>query len=186
MRFAKLLLPVAILFSVSAFAGEEQAATQTEHHEELPYYVAVKGMYTFGDTYGEEEGESGYGIGIDLGYRLGHGFAIEIDGTYENGDVTVTETNGDETTENVKYYTSSLDLAYVYEVGEGFGLLGKVGYEYEYEEIADESGHDTGFIFAAGAEYEINEEIKAVAEYEHSTIDGPKGDAVLAGLMYNF
>ncbi len=186
MKLVKLLLPVAMLMSVSAFAGEEaEAAAHEEHHAELPYYVALKGMYTLGDTYKNEEGDAGYGVGIDLGYRLGHGFAVEIDGTYENGDVTAKEEE-EEISENVEYYTTSLDLVYVYEVGAGFGVLGKVGYEYEYEKVGDETNNDTGFIFAAGAEYEINEEFKAIAEYEHSLIDGPKGDAILAGIMYNF
>ena len=187
MKLVKVLLPVAILFSVSAFAAqEERTAGETEHHEELPYYVAVKGMYTLGDTYKEEKGDAGYGVGIDLGYRLGHGFAVEIDGTYENGDVTAKESNGEEVEENAKYFTSSLDAVYVYEVGAGVGILGKIGYEYEHEKIAGETTNDTGFIFAAGAEYEINEEFKAIAEYEHSLIEGPKGDAILAGIMYNF
>ena len=186
MKFFKLLLPVAILFSVSAFAAEEEQASIEEHQAELPFYVALKGMYTLGDTYKNEEGDAGYGVGIDLGYRIGNGFAVEIDGTYENGDVTAKEDNGEEIEENVKYYTTSLDVVYVYEIGGGFGVLGKVGYEYEHEEVGEESGNDSDFIFAAGAEYEINEEFKAVAEYEHSLIDGPKGDAILAGVMFNF
>ena len=192
MKLVKLLLPVALLFSVSAFAAEEEhASVGEEHHKELPYYVAVKGMYTLGDTYTNEagiveDGDAGYGIGIDLGYRLGHGFAVEIDGTYENGDVAAKEEGGEEVTESVKYYTTSLDFVYVYEVGAGFGILGKVGYEYEHEEVSDTTNNENDFIFAAGAEYEINEEFKAIAEYEHSLIDGPKGDAILAGIMYNF
>ena len=186
MKLAKLLLPAAILVSVAAFASEEEhAAVHEEHHAESPYYVAVKGMYTLGDTYKNEEGDPGYGVGIDLGYRLGHGLAIEIDGTYENGDVTAKEEE-EEIGESVEFYTASLDLVYVYEVGAGFGLLGKVGYEYEYEKIADETNDETDFVFAAGAEYEINEKFKTIAEYEHSLIDGPKGDAILAGIMYNF
>ena len=192
MKLVKLLLPVALLFSVSAFAHEEEhASVGEEHHKELPYYIAVKGMYTLGDTYTNEEGivedgDAGYGIGIDLGYRIGHGFAIEIDGTYENGDVTFKEEGAEDVKETVKYYTTSLDLVYVYEIGAGFGILGKVGYEYEHEEVADETNNENDFIFAVGGEYEVNKEFKFVAEYEHSLIDGPKGDAILAGVMYNF
>ncbi len=184
MRLVLLFMAV-ILFGVSSYANE--AAHEQEHHKELPYYVALKGMYTLGETYQEEEGDDGYGIALDLGHRIGYGFAVEIDVTYENGDVTaVDEATGERITENAKYYTTSLDIAYVYEITHTIGVLAKVGYEYEYEEIADVTNNDTGFVFAAGAEYSINHEYKAVVEYETSTIDGPKGDVIFAGVMYNF
>ena len=87
-----------------------------------------------------------------------------------------------------KYYTSALDLVYTYEATEALGIFGKVGYEYEWEKISalgiNCKEHD--FIFGAGVEYRLNEKYKALVEYEHSMIDGPHGDAMFAGIMYNF
>ncbi len=182
------LLTATLLLASTLSAHEMEASEQKE--AELPFYVALKGMYTFGDDVKKgdvvEKGQDGYGVGIDFGYRLGHGFAVEIDGTYESADVTAVKANGDEVTENATYYTSSLDLVYVYEATHHIGLLAKVGYEYEHEKIAGETNNDTGAIFAAGAEYSINARYKAIVEYETSTIDGPKGDMIYAGVMYNF
>ena len=148
-------------------------------------YIVPKWIHTFGDTYHNEEGDCGNGIGLNLGYRLGHGFAIEIDATYEKTTVREKE-EGISYKEDAKYFTTSLDFAYTYELTHDLGLLLKVGYEYEKEKIANETKHDTGVIYAAGFEYELDEKFKFVMEYEKSTIDGPKGDMITAGLMYNF
>jgi len=182
----KSLVLASLLVGSSVFGSEHEMVTE---HEELENYIAVKGMYTFGDDYEHESGEDGFGIGIDLGHRLGHGFAIEVDLSYESADVTAKEEEAGEIvsiTETAKYYTTSLDLVYVYELPYEVGIFGKVGYEYEYEEIGEASGDDTGFIFAVGAEYALNHTYKLLMEYETSTIDGPKGDMVYAGIMYNF
>jgi len=52
-------------------------------HEESDFYVVVKRARIAGDSvhHGEVvfDGDSGYGFGIDLGYRLGHGFAVKYD-----------------------------------------------------------------------------------------------------------
>lgn len=163
------------------------------HHEESPFYVVVGGMILLGDEvkHGEAlldgDDEVGYGFGIDVGYRLGNGFAIEYDFTY--GHNRVKEITEDEEVEvTSKYYTSALDLVYTYEATEHLGIFGKVGYEYEWEKIddldIDSKEHD--FVFGAGIEYAMNEEYKLVLEYEHSLIEGPHGDALLAGVMFNF
>ncbi len=190
MKLRNTLLAV-LLFGACAYASEHKTE---EHHAEKPHYIALKGMYTFGENYTNdegvlEEGEDGYGIAIDLGHRIGYGFSVEIDFSYEKADVTAHEEEAGKIVllrETAKYYTSSIDLAYVYELTHSFGVLAKVGYEYEYEDIAGTTADDTGFIFAAGMEYSINHTYKALVEYETSTVDGPKGDMIYAGVMYNF
>ncbi|BCD68877.1 hypothetical protein NitYY0918_C1796 [Nitratiruptor sp. YY09-18] len=77
-------------------------------------------------------------------------------------------------------------MAYTYEVTEELGILFKVGYEYEYEKSDSEKSHDTGFVYAAGFEYAIDPAWKIIGEYEKSTINGPKGDMITLGIMYNF
>jgi len=179
MRFLSFVASVVLIGASSLYANE------MEHKSELQNYVAIKAMYALGENYKELDGQDGYGVSIDLGRRIGYGFAIELDVSYENADVKFSE--GDEViAESIDYYTSSIDLAYVYELTHKLGVLGKVGYEYEYADRKNESEHDTGFIFAGGFEYSVNHHYKALVEYETSTINGPKGDVVFAGVMYNF
>jgi len=154
---------------------------------ESKFYVVASGMYMFGDTVEHEglllDGDKDFGFGIDLGYRIGNGFAVEYDFTY--GSNTVTE--GSEEAEAI-YYTSAIDLVYTYEMTETIGLFGKVGYEYEWETIDEYNidGTDHDFVFGAGVEIAMNETYKFVAEYEHSLIESPHGDSIFAGVMINF
>ncbi len=63
------------------------------HHEESKFYVVVAGMMLLGDEiqHGEAlldgDNDYGYGFGIDVGYRLGNGFALEYDYTYGKNTV---------------------------------------------------------------------------------------------------
>lgn len=168
----------------------EPEVSETEAAESK-FYVVAKGMMVLGDTVDEEksvlDGDRDYGYGIDLGYRLGNGFALEYDFSYASN--TVTETRGEEIEEGTgKYYTSALDLVYTVEATENIGIFGKVGYEYEWEKIdaydIDNRNHD--FVFGVGTEIAMNEDYKFVAEYEHSLVEGPHGDSVFAGVMFNF
>ncbi|HHD78897.1 MAG TPA: hypothetical protein ENK98_04580 [Epsilonproteobacteria bacterium] len=97
---------------------------------ESKFYVVAKGMMVLGDTVDEEnsilDGDKDYGFGIDVGYRLGNGFAVEYDFSYATN--TVTETAGGEVRDaSAKYYTSALDLVYTLEATENIGIFGKVG-----------------------------------------------------------
>ena len=171
----------------------ETAPTMHHDHKESKYYIVVSGLVLLGDEF--EHGEAlldgndkpGYGFGLDIGYRIGNGFALEYDFTYGKNDVK--EIIGSDIREvDSEYYTSALDIVYTYEATEHLGIFGKVGYEYEWEKITelgiDSKEHD--FVFGAGIEYKVNESYKAIVEYEYSMIEGPHGDAILAGFMYNF
>ena len=158
---------------------------------ESKFYIVAKGMSILGDTVNHEgallDGDQDYGYGVDLGYRLGSGFAVEYDFSYSSN--TVTETRGEDIEKATgKYYTSALDLVYTYEASENIGLFGKVGYEYEWEKIDayNIDGKNNDFVVGAGVEIAINETYKFVTEYEHSFIKGPRGDGILAGVMINF
>ncbi len=180
----KVLVSIMVLFGVS-YASDEAENEHREHHKEPPYYVSIKGIYNLGDTYKDEEGDPAYGFGIDLGFTLMHGFSIEVDGTYENSDVKRVDIADSEKV-NIKYYTSSVDLVYVYEFNHHFGAIFKVGYEYEYEKTKEATNNDTGFIGALGLEYIINDRYNGVVEYEKSQIKSPKGDMVMAGVKIKF
>ena len=180
------------------FAGGDIAPVEVhepevmEHVTESKFYMVAKALMILGDTvnHGEAvlDGDRDYGYGIDLGYRLGNGFALEYDFSYARN--TVSEIENGEVLDEAKatYYTSALDLVYTYEVTEDLGIFAKAGYEYEWEKISayDIDGEDHGFVFGGGVEVAMSESYKLIAEYEHSTIEGPRGDSIFAGVMYNF
>lgn len=188
MKKTILVAAVASQMITQAYAEGEIEAVEQHEHAETDYYVVVKGLGITGDTVDHEgallDGDNGYGFGIDLGYRLGNGFALEYDFSYAKN--TVVEDKKDEGT--AKYYTHALDVVYTHELTETIGIFGKVGVEYENEKIEafDIDSDDTGFNFGVGVEMAIDHSYKFLVEYEHSTIDGPHGDSIFAGLMYNF
>ena len=162
-------------------------ANETMEHKESDYYAVVKGMYIVGDDVEHGDvtlsGDSGYGFGIDLGYRLPEGFALEYDFSYTTADVH----EGEEVA-SAEYITHALDIVYAYEATSQLNVFVKVGYEYEEETIDDYGidASDDGAVFGLGCEYVLNHTYNLVLEYEHSTIEGPRGDSLNFGVMYNF
>jgi len=185
-RLIKIELVVLVLFflilNVSVIYAD-QIKKDKLHNETTPYYLALKYIYAFGDNYEDVTGDKGYGIGIDLGYRLYHHLSIEIDFTYENSNVIDAEENS---REDIKYYTTSLDLVYAYEVFHRTSIIFKTGFEIEYEKEKKSTKKSEGIIFAVGVEYDINSRYKFISEYEKSTVNGPKGDVIMMGIVYNF
>jgi opacity protein-like surface antigen len=169
-----------------------EVAESVDEGHESDFYVVAKALTIAGDkvNHGDAvlDGDRGYGVGLDLGYRIGNGFAIETDFSYAKNDVTEFKTGFLPETFSAKYTTAALVLVYTYELTEALGVFGKLGYEYEREKISglgiDDEGHD--FVYAGGFEYMLDESYKAVVEYEHSAIEGPKGDTISLGVMYNF
>ncbi|MCF6206002.1 MAG: porin family protein [Sulfurovum sp.] len=174
--------------------GDIEPVVENEAVEtaESPFYIVAKGMMIFGDSvnHGDAvlDGDMDFGYGIDLGYRIGNGFAVEYDFSYSRNRVTEKKPGQEPEEVKGRYYTSALDLVYVYELTEELGVFGKVGYEYEWEKISalDIDSTDHGFVFGVGFEAAMNEDFKFVTEYEHSLIDGPRGDSLFAGVMYSF
>ena len=171
----------------------ESVAAELSQIEESRFYVNVKALASLGDEaeHGEAilDGDRGYGFGIDLGYRLGNGFALEYDFSYAENSLIERKEHHEPEEFDASYYTSALDLVYVYEATETIGVFAKVGYEYEWETIEElgiDSSTEHGFVVGAGVEVALNEKYKLVTEYEHSTIEGPRGDSFYVGLMLNF
>ena len=183
------LLVLTSMLSVSGYAADIE-----EHSEkESRFYIATKALVTLGDTIEEEnsklEGSTGAGIGIDLGYKIGNGFSVEVDVTYATNTVTEILSSGEKEDFTGTYITSSLDIAYAYELTHTLEIFGKVGYEIEYEKIdtlTDSYESNTGFIYAVGVEYEVSESLALLGEFEATTIDGPRGNSIFAGIVYKF
>ena len=186
---------VTLQMSTGLFAGGDLEPLETEEaevlEEESQFYIVAKALTILGDSteHGEAllDGDRDYGFGIDIGYRLGDGFAIEYDFSFSKNTVLETKVGDEPEYVDGEYMTSSLDLVYVYEATERVGLFLKVGYEYEWEEIEDLGidSTDHGFVLGIGTEISINEKFKFLLEYEHSTIEGPRGPSVYAAIMYN-
>jgi len=185
------LLAISSLATLNIYASEVE---HSEMHEEQKsdFYVAVKAIATLGDSIEEEhatlEGDVGKGIGIDLGYKLSHGFSVEVDATYVTNTVTEKPLHGESEDFSASYITTSLDIAYKYPLTHTVGLVAKCGYEYEIEKIddLDIDNSETGFVAAVAVEYEVSEHMALLGEYEYTTIEGPRGDSVFAGVVYSF
>ena len=171
---------------------EVHTPEMTEHETESKFYVIAKALMIMGDkvSHGDAQldGDRDYGYGIDIGYRLGHGFALEYDFSYSSN--TVSEIEDGHTMHEAKatYYTHALDLVYTYDFTHTFGMFVKAGYEHEIEEIKDLhiDNNEDGFNYGVGMEVALNHTYKLIAEYEHATIEGPRGDSIFLGVMYNF
>lgn len=171
-------LSAALLLSSTALVASDDSKV----------YVVAKGLVTLGDSYDHDghelTGGTGAGFGIDLGYKINHSFSAELVTSYATNTVEDhlhVEADG-------SYMTYGAAIAYVYHLSDKAGLLVKAGYEMEKEKISDfhvDATHG-GFIYAVGAEYKIAPKYEALVEYEGSTIHGPKGAAVFAGVKYNF
>lgn len=195
----KVLLAVALSAQLTTqlFAGGDIAPVEVHepevmgHGAESKFYVIVKALMIMGDKvdHGHSvlDGDKDYGYGIDIGYRLGNGFALEYDFSYARN--TVTEDDG-HTVEKAtgKYYTHALDLVYTYEFTHTLGVFVKGGYEYEIEEIEEFhiDSDNNGFNYGIGVEVAVDHKYKLIAEYEHADIEGPRGDSLFVGVMYNF
>ena len=175
----KILMSLASIGLVTQLAASDTAQSD--------FYVVAKALTILGDSYAGDhvlDGDTGYGIGIDLGYRLGHGFAVEYDFSYATNTVEDDHHN----TADATYFTHALDVVYTYHITSSLGVFGKLGYAYEEEEIKDFhiDGSADGAVVAGGVEYALDSHYTVLAEYEHADIEGPRGDSIFLGVMYNF
>ncbi|WP_297440678.1 porin family protein [Sulfurimonas sp.] len=193
------------VLSSAAYAEEEKSLEkgsrthiEAKHHKEGNLYIVGKGLLTLGDNFTEEakgtepeaklSGNTGGGIGIDVGYRMGYGFAAELDFSYAQTRVKKSVVGEEDITADADYYSYGLDLLYGYHINEEYVIFGKIGWEIEQEEISDYdiSGTNNGFAYAVGFEYAFTEHWAFVGEYEGSLIEGPHGPSIFAGASYTF
>lgn len=175
----------------SALMASEEVETAGEEsgnfrHKEENVYVVAKGLMTSGDSIKEEDttvkGSNGLGFGFDLGYRTGYGFNFEVDYAYTKLDVTESTPGAEDEKKTGDFHSVSFDALYAYHINEPLALFAKIGAEYEMEKIS-KFKTDTGFLYGAGFEYELKENVAFIFEYEDSTIKGPKGYTLAAGLV---
>lgn len=181
----KIVLASFLSFSLAPAAFAEHITHPKK--EANNFYVIAKGLYTIGADVEEEggavlKGKSGKGFGVDLGYTLPYHFSVELDLSHSQNDV---ENEHDEI-ETAKYWTYALDVVYVYHLTHEVRVIGKLGYEFEDEKIAEETLHENGMVYGGGVEYHLNDNYDLLVEYEGSTIDSARGDSIYAGVKYTF
>jgi len=141
------------------------------------YYIVLKGLSITGDELGNNDADRGFGAGADLGYSFGNGFAVELGTTYAKNQL-------DNTAEtDVSYKTGALSLVYGFDLGEKLGLFAKAGYMYEKPSVGDT---EKGLAYGAGLAYKMSDNKSIVGEYQTSSLDSLRGDALSLGLKINF
>lgn len=180
----KLFLGLMTLISVLTLAHAEES-----HHSELATHSGVyfepKVIITLGDTVthggNELEGDTGYGLGFDLGYSFNEYFALELDGTYSVADVTEGVV-----TDQADFYSYGLNAVGTYPLSHHFILVGKVGYGAEHEDLGEHgiTGTEHGATWAVGVEYSFSKHVEVSLEYEGADIESVRGNSVQVGLIY--
>ncbi len=184
-----LLSGFALMMCISqadAQSHESELATHTGVYLEPKIVVTMGETISHGDS--TLDGDTGYGIGFDLGYSFTEYFALEIDGTYVEADVTETLITGEQETDKASFYTYGVNSVFTYPVTEHFIVLGKVGYGYEHEDLGalGIKGSENGANWAVGVEYSFNPHIEMSFEYEAADIRSAHGDSLQFGLIYKF
>jgi opacity protein-like surface antigen len=188
-----------ILASLTLALGASMGVAK-ESSESGEFYFVTKALLTTAQTVKESnnvevQGQTGGGVGIDLGYTLPYHFALELDTSYDQNTIREKrQTIEDEvaTTEieeaHAVYWTYALDVTYTYELTHSLGLMGKLGYEIEHETISklNKDAQDSGMVYGAGLEYHLLKHYEALVEYEGSMIESPRGSSIYAGIKYIF
>ena len=174
-------IPVPVVVETPAVVAPKAEAVKKEAHESK-YYLTLKGLSIAGDTVNSNDTDKGKGLGVDLGYRLGNGFATEV-------SLSDTRNNLNNVAEDrASFRTAALNLVYDLELTENFGLFAKGGYIYEKEKVSalNIDSSEKGLVYGGGLSYKLSNNTNLVAEYETSAIDSLRGDAIGLGLMFNF
>ncbi len=183
-------MAVGSLGLIVALQGPLSASENASHSGS--FYVIPKVLTILGGDvshgHAELEGDSGYGVGMDLGYAINHNFSVELALTYAENDVVETDEHHHTHKATGKYLTYGLNLAYIHHLPNHIGLLAKVGYAAEKEEISDLHIDETlkGVTYALGLEYGVSSHIDLVLEYEGANVDSTRGESVMFGAKYKY
>jgi opacity protein-like surface antigen len=183
-----------LLASLASLAMTTGVMAKEHHAKAGEFYLVAKALMTTSETLKEGDditldADVGGGVGIDVGYTLPYHFAVELDTSYSQNRVTESRVGVEEKEDGIAtYWTYAMDITYTFPVTHLIRVMGKVGYEFEHEEIDDlgVKGDDSGMVYGAGVEYHISDHYEALVEYEGSTIESPRGSSLYAGVKYIF
>ena len=183
----KNILKKASVCAVALLALSQSVSASSSEHAG-GFYVVPKAVVVLGDTiqHGAHElnGDSGVGVGIDLGYSFTKNYAIEFSTTYAEADVV----EDGLVTAEAEYTTYGVNAVYTRNIVGHLGFLVKLGYAWEYEDIKDLHIKETlsGIAYAVGLEYGIADDMEVVVEYEAAEVVSSRGDSLMFGLKYKF
>ena len=158
------------------------------------FYAVPKAVVIVGDTimHGDYQldGDSGVGIGVDLGYSFTKNYAVELALTHVEADVTEDDLHGHVEEGDAEYTTYGVMGVYSRTITGHLRGLVKLGYAWEYEKVTDVH-HPfkttlSGIAYAAGLEYGISDNMEIVVEYEGAEVVSSRGDSLMFGLKYKF
>ncbi|MCK4875079.1 MAG: porin family protein [Sulfurimonas sp.] len=156
------------------------------------FYAVPKAVVIMGDTimHGayELDGDSGVGIGVDLGYSFTENYAVELALTHAEADVTEDDLHGHVVKCDAEYTTYGVMGVYSRTITGHLRGLVKLGYAWEYEKMDDIHIKETlsGIAYAAGLEYGFADNMELVVEYEGAEVVSSRGDSLMVGLKYKF
>ncbi len=175
---------------ITMMMASHQILASETHSTKSPLYVVAKALVTTPSSMEHENAElssgMGSGIGLDLGYKLSNHIALEVDISYDHN--TIEENlNGVIEDAAANYYTYAVDITYALHMTHAMGLIVKLGYEIEDEEVEklNISEIDSGIVYGLGLEYAINKNYEIVVEYEHSDIISTRGSSIFSGVKIN-
>ena len=189
-RLHKVTVAGFALVALTHSANAESHSSELATHRGV--YLEPKIIVTMGESvsHGEStlDGDTGYGVGFDLGYSFTEYFALELDGSYTRADVKETLSTGESETENGSFYTYGVNAVLTYPVTNHFIALGKLGYGYEHEDLGSLGikGSEHGANWALGVEYSFMPHVELSFEYEAADIRSARGDSLQLGLIYKF
>lgn len=179
-----------LVLAALLMSGFTEALLAEENQHGSKMYMVVKALFTTGEKVEHDatttlESDSGHGFGVDFGYKVTHNVAVEFDFSYDENDVTVDDGTTPFVVEGT-YYTYAADVTYTHHMTKSLGLMAKVGYELEQEELEGTHTNETGLVYGIALEYVVSKHYEVVAEYEASTIESPRGHSIFLGVKRNF
>lgn len=177
-----------IIVGATALLALSQTVNASSAEHAGGFYIVPKAVVIVGDTITHHghvlNGETGVGIGIDLGYSFTENYALELAATYVEADVV--EDGHDEDT--AEYTTYGANAVYSRTIIGHLRFIGKLGFAWEHERMSKLHIKETlkGATYAAGLEYGINDNMELVFEVEGANVTSSRGEGVMFGLKYKF
>lgn len=139
-------------------------------------------------------GDTATGFGLDLGYKLGDHWAVELAYSAGSGSVKAHQSSlpllasSSPSSVDASYNALGLLGVYTAHLGESFSLVGKLGGVSESEDLGEAGGSSsaTGLVYVLGCEYKLFGHNELVLEYEDTTIDGPRAYTLFLGFKHGF
>ncbi len=184
-----------VMLATQAIASNNNYMVKNNSNFQSKSYLIFKGLMSKGAKVKHAhnitlEGNDAKGFAVDFGYNLPYGFSTEFIFSYAQNSVKETDAsdplNIHHKDIDATYFTYGSAFVYTVHLTQDSGLFLKAGYKTEVENLDGDKNNQRGLIYAVGGEYKIFPLVWLLAEYEKSTINGPKGNNFYFGLKSFF